>query len=45
MIVLILAVVLLVLTTLALYSTNNIYNIILSVILISSIGYMIQYRY
>lgn len=45
MIVLILAIILLILTALALYSTNNIYNIILSVFLISGIGYMIRYRY
>jgi|SaaInlStandDraft_7_1057024.scaffolds.fasta_scaffold181646_2 hypothetical protein len=46
MIVLVLAIILLVLTALTLYSIkNNIYNIILSIILISGIGYMITYRY
>lgn len=45
MIVLIIITVLFILTALALYSTNNIYNILISIILISSMGYMIQYRY
>ena len=44
MIVLILSIVLFIATALLLYSTNNIYNILLSILIISSIGYMIQYR-
>jgi hypothetical protein len=44
MIVLIVSIILFVATALLLYSTNNIFNIILSILIISSIGYMIQYR-
>jgi general stress protein CsbA len=44
MLVLILSIILLIATALLLYSTNNIFNIILGVLSISIIGYMIQYR-
>lgn len=45
MIVLILVIVFFILTALALYSTNNIYSILISILLISGMGYMIKYRY
>ena len=45
MIVLIIAAILLVLTALVLYSTNNLYNIFLTIFLISGIGYLMSYRY
>jgi hypothetical protein len=44
MLVLILSIILLLATAMLLYSTNNIFNILLCIILISANGYMIQYR-
>lgn len=45
MIVLVLIFFLLISVMLILYNTNNIYNIIFSVFIISGIGYLTKYRY
>ena len=45
MIALILAIILIIMTTFILFSTDNFFNIILSVLLISIIGYILKTKY
>lgn len=45
MIIIIIASILLFMISLALYSTNNVPNILFSILVVSGIGYLIRYRY